>query len=506
MKRRDFLQAMGTCFAVPRMLNNLMVYHPNKESNGGTIVSPNSIRLNVKLVFGACIHSGMWEGPCRWDAPQTPEEERRGLRTRFKNAVENSEKGLRNVNLLKPVYYEYDEDIDKSIGEDLYSALERDNEIVDLYLIHANVFGQYFNGVIGRRFNKPIAMIGGLINTEAAAYLRSIGVEGYAPGNYDELNKLISILRARKIFQQTSILYSTNRGRRLKRNVSCISDFEDLKERFGINTKIIAYKIFADEITHVKNDGELIKQAEQIADKLIREAQRCDIDRKYVISDVQFYITVKRLLSKFNCNSFTIECREFCASRLADKWKACPCLNHSIMKSEGFASSCEGDINCLLSMQMLQSLANKAAYMGNLQSYSDDPKLIRLGHEVPAVKMGGYEEANLPYELRNFIVSGWGTKMQIELDKLEEKTVTFARLDPLAKKILVSKGEVVGCRGFREPGCKLVAILNIPNPNELLKKRADYGFHFSMVYGDYSQELIELANLLNIDTETHNIY
>ncbi|UCC99612.1 MAG: hypothetical protein JSW66_06945 [Phycisphaerales bacterium] len=505
MERRVFLQAMGTCFAVPAAVNRLMVYHPDGQSEGGTIINPNSIRLNVKLVFGACIHSGMWEGPCRWDTPQTPEEERRGLRARFNQAVEDSQKRLNHVNLLEPVYYEYDEDIDRSIGQDLYAQLQEDNETVDLYLIHANVFGQYFNGIIGRRFRKPMAMIGGLINTEAAAYLRSIGVEGYAPGDYEEMNRLMSILRARKVFRQTGILYATDRGRRLKRNVSCISDFEDLRERFGIKTKIIAYKEFGDELTRVRDDDGLIQQAEQIAEQLIREAQRCDIDRTYVISDVQFHMTVKRLLSKFNCNSFTIECREFCASRLADQWKTCPCLNHSMMKSEGFASSCEGDINCLLSMQMLQSLANKAAYMGNLQRDGDDPKLIRLGHEVPAVKMAGYEEADLPYELRNFIVSGWGTKMQIELDTLEEKTVTFARLDPLAKRMLVSKGEVVGCRGFREPGCRLVAVLNVPDPTELLKRRADYGFHFSMVYGDCSQELIELAELLNIDIETHNI-
>ena len=137
--------------------------------------------------------------------------------------------------------------------------------------------------------------------------------------------------------------------------------------------------------------------------------------------------------------------------------------------------------------------------MGNL--YYREENVVRLGHEVPALKMNGFDTPDLPYELRNFIVSGWGTKLQIELDKLIEKKVTFARIDPLGKKILAAKGEVIGCEGFGKLGCALVALINIPNARELTKKRADYGFHYAMVYGDYTQELNKLADIINMEIE-----
>jgi len=481
--------------------NNTKTLKLNEEEN----INPCDIKLNVKLVVGACIHSGMWEGPCRVDARQTSEEERIQLRNQYKRTVESSKNRLsQDVNLLEPVYYEYTEDIDASIGEDLYQKLEKDKDEVDLYLINANVFGQYFFGIIGRRFRKPAAMIGSLINMEGAAYLRSIGVEGYAPENYDELNNLITILRARKAFQQTNILFSTDRGRRLKRNVSCISDFEDLKKRFGINTKIITYKELSDEMDRVKQSRDTVEKAENIANKLIKNARKCNIDRKYVVNDVGFYFAIKNLMRRYNNNAFAVECRELCASRLPYKWKANPCLTHSLLKSEGYSSACEGDINALLSMRFLMSLSKKAAYMGNL--YYRGENVVRLGHEVSALKMNGFDTPDLPYELRNFIVSGWGTKLQIELDKLIEKKVTFARIDPLAKKILVAKGEVIGCEGFGKVGCVLRAIINVPNARELTNKRADYGFHYAMVYGDYTREVIKLADMLNVEVETHNSY
>ena len=467
-------------------------------------LNPRNVKLHVKLVFGGMIHSGMWEGPCRWDVQKTPDEERVDLLASFRKAVEASRTGLSgDVRLLEPVYHEYSEKVEETIGDEFFAKLAKDSGDTDLYLIHGNVFAQYFLGVIGRRFRKPTAMLGSLINTEGAAYLRSIGVEGYAPENYEELGALIAVLRARKVFQQTSMVYPTDLGRRLKRNVSCVSDFEDLQNRFGITTTIVPYKELASEVEGVERDEAKGRLAEEIAARVVAGAQKCDIDRKYVVSDARFSVAVRSLMAKHNSNSFTIECREFCASRLAQDWKACPCLHHSLMKSAGYASACEGDINALLSMQMLMALSKRAAYMGNLNPKDDEH--VRLGHEVPAVKMKGFDGPDLPYELRNFIVAGWGTKMQIELDKVGEKTATFARIDPTAKKILIAKGEVVGCEGFRKLGCALVAILRVPRAKELLKQRADYGFHFAMVYGDYASQMVELSRLLKLEVATFNV-
>lgn len=49
-----------------------------------------------------------------------------------------------------------------------------------------------------------------------------------------------------------------------------------------------------------------------------------------------------------------------------------------------------------------------------------------VNHSVPGIKMAGYDKPDLPYHLRHFVESGWGTKAMIDFMRFEEKTVTLA--------------------------------------------------------------------------------
>ena len=510
LNRRDFLGGMGFGVAGTLAAGCELISAPNGniETTPKTQLledenkHPLDVKLNVKQVFGAMVHSGMWEGPCRWRKPSTPAQERAQLRNQFVSVLERDKTYLSpDANLLEPLWFEYSEDLE--IDQRLSKKLEPDKDHLDLYLINTNVFGQYFSALVGKMCKKPVAMRAPILGHEAAAYLRSRGIEGYVPIGYDQLNNLISILRARKVFQQTNILYITDRGRKLKRPVSSISDFEDLKKRFGIDTRIVTFGELSEQINRVRQSKNIMKKAENLADELIKNAQSCHIDRKYVISDIEFHFAVNNLMKKYNSNAFTIECREFCASRLPDKWKIVPCLSHVLRKDQGHISSCEGDINALLAMKVLTALSKKSAYMGNLRAEGKD--VISINHCVPGMKMLGFDKPDLPYQLRNFIVSGWGTKVHIDFEKVKEKEVTIARFNTLATKILATKGQVIGCRGLNEEGCSLFAVINVANAQELANRRADYGFHFAMVYGDYTQQLDKLADLINVEVEWNNV-
>ena len=115
-------------------------------------LNPRNVKLNVKLAFGAMVHSGMWEGPCRWDVQKTPDEERAALQAQYRKTIEESRKRLSgDVRLLAPVYHEYSEKLEATIGQEFFDQLARDSDDTDLYLIFGNVFAQYFYGVIGRK-------------------------------------------------------------------------------------------------------------------------------------------------------------------------------------------------------------------------------------------------------------------------------------------------------------------------------------------------------------------
>lgn len=498
----------------------------------GTIIpgsggkNPRDVKINVKVVYYAMIHPGVWHGPCRYGEQVSIEEEIIRARTNF----EDYNKSLKNeltpdAHLLKPVYFEFPQN--KKISRQDLLELEADKDEVDLYVLPETPLSGYLASMIGDIYKKPVVS-----KIQSTAYLRSMGLEGYVADNYESLNKLISLLRARKAFQQTSMLLITDIGIPGYPTPCSVSDFEGLNKRFGIGTTIIHIQELVNEREKILSNKNRMVEVETYTDNLIDRAQKVSkIGREQVMGDVLFFHTVKNLMTKYNCNAFSIECFELCGTRYPDKWQANPCLTHSLLRDEGFPSACEGDTSALLTLSIFMALGNNSAFMGNLQgtrkgqtqiltgcngsikttenwvSGADTEGLkILLGHDVPGLKMLGFNNPDLPYELRNFVCgepAGWGTQIKVDFTKIKEKTVTIGRLDPLASKIVVTKGEIIGMRGFDNMGCSTNVIIDVSDPQGYLNKAPDYGHHYVMTYGDYTQELTHLGDMLKIRVELH---
>jgi L-fucose isomerase-like protein len=227
------------------------------------------------------------------------------------------------------------------------------------------------------------------------------------------------------------------------------------------------------------------------------------LEAKHVVKSLQFYQTVGNLMARHDCNAFTIECFELCSSRLPDEWQVTPCLIHGLLKDLGHAASCEGDLGSLLAVRLLMSVSGKSCHQGN-----SDPKgegTFRINHSNPALKMNGFEQPDLPYQLGRFVSKGWGTKFVVDFMNNEEKTVTVARVDPTASRLLVLKGQLVGASGWGQDliGCSVEALIRPPQGRleEFLKKRLDYGNHLQWVYGDYTEELRQVGEMLKLEVE-----
>jgi len=266
-------------------------------------------------------------------------------------------------------------------------------------------------------------------------------------------------------------------------------------------------------------------EVDSLTEKLVRNARAIHMDKKMFSQNVLFYHTVKALMKKHNSNAYSIDSQEFCATRLPEAWKITPCLTFSLLNGEGYPTACEGEIGCLLAMSLFTAISKKSAYMGNFNPYRDsfwDPEKylwvkgadkeklnFSFGHNVPGLKMLGFDKPDLPYEIRNFIpakpgIPGWGSSLKIDFTRIEEKTVTIGRFNPLTTKLLVIKGEVIGMRGFDMERCSTEVLLHIKDPEGCHLKTAYYGHHFVLVYGDYVKELVHLADMLKIEVELHD--
>jgi hypothetical protein len=512
MNRRDFLGGgLGTMVAGASSGGALFRSEGAERADaaspppGQIAADPRDVRINLKPVMTNLIHTAMWEGPCRWTAVSVETEKAQAERRfaawckQIRQTRLNLDEGT--VRLLDPVHIKFCEDF--VLRPEELNKLKPDIQRTDAYFIIPS--GSSIAAFqIGQKFARPILLKGlNCRNVDIAAYSRSRGCEAYVPADDDEFREVVSLLRARKVFRATKVLFPTNWGLPAVASVGSIWDLEDLQKRLGMVVRRIPYQELAGEMGKVMGSKSQAEEAERLADELLRRAQASYIDRKYVVRSVQFYQAVTRLMNRHGLNAFTIECFEFCASRLPEQWQITPCLIHALLRNRQCASSCEADLGSLLAMRMLMSVSGKSPHQGN-----SDPRAqgtFRINHSAPSMKMNGFDQPDLPYQLGRFVSQGWGTKVVIDFMDNSEKTVTVARVNPKATKVLVLRGELVGASGWGKDlvGCSVEAVIKPPEgrADEFLKKRLDYGNHLQWVYGDYSGPMRQLGEMLGLDVE-----
>ena len=465
-------------------------------------MKPMDLKVGVKPVFVQLIHSGPYEGPCRVGEKRNldPEMERTRGEENFKRFQEELRRNLSpEARLLDPVKIEWKDDW--LIPEEELKKLEADIEATDLFFISGGL-PQYPAITIAHRYKKPIAMVGAVATVDVSAYLRSRGFEGYAPLDFEELNYLISLLKVRKAVRNTRMLVAMEGDIIPVGVVSTIWNLDDLRNRFGVDRVCLPAREIIDLMNEMSEQDS--KGAEELTDELMENADKVHISRDGLLQSVRFYVAAKKAMEESECNAFVIPCFEICARRIAEENRITFCLLHSLLKDEGYPSACEGDINVLMAMALLMYISRKSAYMGNSSIVNREQNVIAVHHDVPGLKMKGLDVATRravspPYEIRNFTVGGWGATIRYDFSQDAGDPVTLARFDPMATKLLVSKGEITGGSGFDQIGCSLSSHIKVRDAVELLHKEVDFGHHLALVYGDYVEELKELGKMMGFE-------
>lgn len=512
MDRRKFIkQTVGATIAGRVAANDLSLLI-NRESDTADLRSigiknPQDTKLVVKPVMTNMYHTDKWEGPCRFNVVPTEKEKANALNSfvSFKEKIKDKAFGIdpENVEMLDPSLTLFVEDF-KLRDEDL-AIIDKDAGVVDALLVDPSG-SSIATYDLAARYKKPVVIAGGLScrTVDISAYCKSKGLEVFIPDSKSGISDIMSLLRARKILSETRILYPTDWGWPSVASVAGINEPSALKGKFGVDLITISYDELSSAVDSVKTNADERKKAEQLAGHIFNNAERSYLDKKYVARSMEFYLSVINLMKKHNCNAFTIECFEFCTSRLPEKWQITPCLVHTMFKDLGIPSACEGDLGGLLSMHLLMTLSKKSSHMGNM--FFRDNTIMEINHSVPGTMMHGFNEDPLKYQLGRFVESGWGTKFVVDFMQSEEKTVTVARMNPDATGLLVLKGKLTGSKGANEDlrGCSVSAYIvgkDSGSAEEFTRKQADYGNHLVWVYGDYSSQLERLGEILGIKVD-----
>jgi L-fucose isomerase-like protein len=340
---------------------------------------------------------------------------------------------------------------------------------------------------IARRYRKP--MIGGG-GTGLPPFLRSRNLEAYLSVD----NDLISLLRARKAIRQTRVLVVASR--RIPSCLSSVWNLEDMESRFGIGFETISDEAFFAEMDRV--DWE---KAKEIADELIAGAEEVCLDRKHVVKSAGLYLAGRSLMGRYGCNALSVRCCEHPFLDLEMEHETTPCLAAALMNDRGLPASCQGDLSGVLTIAMLMHVSKSSVFLGNIGLPTPGENIISINHSEPGLRMNSLQSDILPYSLHSFGVMDWGTAIYVDMTKCRKGEMTVARCDPLAKRLLLTKGQVV--RSFPvEEYCKQMVHIEVPDASHFVERaHTDYGAHLVATCGDHTESVKRLACLLGLEVE-----
>jgi hypothetical protein len=473
------------------------------DEAGLGITSALNTRLRVHVINTAMLHSAAWEGSCRTGDLKdlTYEVDKKNMDNRLE-AIKKELASLKvapSIEFVEPIsIYTWAEkgNPDIKLPQEQLELIRATDSQTDLYVV-----SDPFSGwKIAETYKKPVVILQSAgWGVDMIPAIRRMGLPSFHVMDYDELISLLNVFYARKAIQNTRILTVTNFPNRLPWGlISNMPDVGVLKTRYGVENNFMNYKDFFGVMDIVEKDGKVLRKAGEFADELIKKAVSNNMTREDIIKGLMFYYAAIFNMSNTNSNAFTIECFELCASQNPWNRRFTPCFTHVLLKDTGFPSTCESDYNAMMAMMVGMYISRKAVYMGN-PTIDKKSSTLNLTHDVASLKMYGFDQPDSLFDIQSFAKSGFGPTLRHDFTKDIGKKVTVSVFDPSGSSILISSGEIINGGGVKGFGCIQNVDIKLPNGDEFRRVSQNFGQHITMVYGDYTQEIKDLGDIMKFE-------
>ena len=256
------------------------------------------------------------------------------------------------------------------------------------------------------------------------------------------------------------------------------SSGEELK-RFGPELVVIDTLDLLDEMKMV---DEL--EAKTVFRQLKDGFGRIEVSEKEMIEAVRVYLAMRKLVSKRNLSAITIRCFDLL------KNDCTACIGMGLCNDDLIPAGCEGDLQAILTMVVVSSLASEPCWMANVARI--DKNRITLAHCTISTRMiSDLAGATLVHHME----SGKGVAIR---GPMKEGEVTLARIGRNLDKMSLAKGRIVKT-DMRDPDlCRTQVEIELEgNAQDYLTNAL--GNHQIIVYGDLTEGLADFSRFKGIE-------
>lgn len=317
----------------------------------------------------------------------------------------------------------------------------------------------------------------------------------YNTSDYNDLEHAVRALRVIPLLRQSRVLVSPP-----FKGTPASHTPAEVNKRLGVEMVQIPDGRYDSAMADVAADA-----AEARADEWIEDADGIvEPNREDVVKAARASLTLDRLIEE---NRACGLCVGTCMGWLP---RGFPCLGFMRLNDQGVPAACDGDMDCLLTMLIMQKALNQPGFLGNAAGVDTSRNAFHLSHCSAPLKMEGPDGPSEPYLLRRHAEVRGGAVPEVHYRI--GQTVTFTKLIHL-KTLLVFTGTIIDVPKVpkgEERGCRTELVAQVSDAAKLLDNwgggalgdsALDYyaSLHRVAYYGNHSRTIGHLGHLLGMD-------
>jgi L-fucose isomerase-like protein len=273
-----------------------------------------------------------------------------------------------------------------------------------------------------------------------------------------------------------------------------LPDPDLVKRKLGVGFVPLSSAEFLEEVSRVEEAA-----AEALAKDWTRNASgTAEPSTTEVLEGARIYLALETVLQEARAHAVSVSCLEVMYAHS----RAPFCFALAALRDVGRPAGCEADAGATLTMLMLEYLADRPAYMGNLVQADPDGNLVSISHGCSPARIAGRDQPPKPYKLVHShsappfsrdSAGGSGVTSYVDYGD-EGQEVTIARMGADVGGLLTARAKIVACR---DTICDRTTLtVQVADARKFVQQAT--GNHQVVVYGDYVAELRELCRLLDM--------
>ncbi len=238
------------------------------------------------------------------------------------------------------------------------------------------------------------------------------------------------------------------------------------------------------------------------------------------MNSLKAWKVMRKNMDFYDCSACTAPCPDLCSTRRLNESKFTFCLCHQLNNERGVPSACKYDIAAALTTMAEICLSGEAPYMANTLPIVDSKNGLEWINQIPEEDRNIEDTSNLycvnmspqmrkthgidqpadRFAIRHFAYDQkFGAVFHHDFNDDIGRPITLARFSGDCKRLLIVRGTIVKGYGYDLENCNGGYIFRVSDRRALYKEQARTGLMLPMVFGDISEDLEKLAEVMHLE-------